>query len=97
MTGTKPGGGTEELAMALSYLDGTGGQERNHSEAAKWLWKSVAKQNADATLVLSDLYLKGDGVGKNCDQARILLDAAARKGMKQAGDRLRHLQAFGCQ
>jgi len=97
MSGTKPGGGTEELAMALSYLDGTAGQERNHSEAAKWLWKSVAKQNADATLVLSDLYLKGDGVGKNCDQARILLDAAARKGMKQAGDRLRHLQAFGCQ
>ena len=94
--GTLPGAGDEELAMALNYLNGTNGQERNHSEAAKWLWKSVSKQNADATLVLSDLYLKGDGVGKNCDQGRILLDAAARKGMKQAGERLRHLQAFGC-
>jgi len=36
-------------------------------------------------------------VGKNCDQARVLLDAAARKGVKEAGERLRHLPAFGCQ
>jgi hypothetical protein len=90
------GNGGEELAMAQRYLNGTEGQERNRAEGAKWLWKAVAKHNADATLLLSDLYLKGDGVGKNCDQARVLLDAAARKGVKDAGDRLRHLQAFGC-
>jgi TPR repeat protein len=42
------------------------------------------------------LYLKGDGVSKNCDQARVLLDSAARAGVKDAGERLRHLQAFGC-
>jgi hypothetical protein len=95
--GTAAGGGAEELAMAENYLNGTNGQERNHAEAAKWLWKSVGKHNSDATLALSDLYLKGDGVGQNCDQARVLLDAAARKGVKEAGERLRHLQAFGCQ
>lgn len=95
--GTAPGSGTEEFAIAQNYLNGTNGQERNGSEAAKWLWKSVGKHNSDATLALSDLYLKGDGVGKNCDQARILLDAAARKGVKEAGERLRHLPAFGCQ
>ena len=83
--------------MAENYLNGTNGQERDHAEAAKWLWKSVGKHNSDATLALSDLYMKGDGVGKNCDQARVLLDAAARKGVKEAGERLRHLQAFGCQ
>lgn len=93
---TLVGNGAEELAMAQRYLNGTDGQERNRAEAAKWLWKAVAKDNADATLLLSDLYLKGDGVGKNCDQARVLLDAAARKGVKDAGERLRHLQAFGC-
>jgi len=71
--------------------------QRNRAEAAKWLWKSVSKQNAEATFALSELYLKGDGVGKNCDQARVLLDAAARKGVKEAGERLRHLPAFGCQ
>jgi hypothetical protein len=94
--GTLVGNGAEELAMAQRYLNGTNGQERDRAEAAKWLWKAVAKHNAEATLLLSDLYLKGDGVGKNCDQARVLLDAAARKGVKGAGDRLRHLQAFGC-
>jgi hypothetical protein len=91
------GNGSQELAMAHKYLDGTGGQGRDSSEAAKWLWKSVAKHNSDATVLLSDLYLRGDGVPKNCDQARILLDAAASKGSKDAGERLRHLPAFGCQ
>jgi hypothetical protein len=98
LTETSAGNGAEELATAQRYLNGDG-QERNHAEAAKWLWKAVAKHNAEATLLLSDLYLKGDGVGKNCDQARVLLDAAARKGKgtKDAADRLRHLQAFGCE
>lgn len=89
--------GAQELAIAQRYLNGSEGQERNSAEGAKWLWKAIAKHNADATLLLSDLYLKGDGVEKNCDQARVLLDAAAVRGMKGAGERLRHLQAFGCQ
>jgi hypothetical protein len=91
------GTGAEELALAERYLNGTNGQGRDSAEAAKWLWKAMAKHNAGAPLLLSDLYLKGDGVSKNCDQARILLDAAAIRGVKEAGPRLRHLQAFGCQ
>jgi Sec-independent protein translocase protein TatA len=86
--------GTEELATAQRYLNG---QQADRAEAAQWLWKSVAKRNLEATLLLSDLYLHGDGVTKNCDQARILLDAAATRGSKEAGVRLSHLQAFGCQ
>lgn len=88
--------GGEELAMAERYLNGTNGQQRNSAQAANWLWKSMAKHNASATVLLADLYLKGDGVSKNCDQARVLLDSAARSGVKEAGERLRHLQAFGC-
>jgi hypothetical protein len=90
-------GGAEELAAAQGFLNGTDGHERNSATAAEWLWKAVAKQNADATLQLSELYLKGDGVEKNCDQARLLLDAAARKGLKDAAERLRQLPDFGCQ
>jgi hypothetical protein len=89
--------GTEELAMAQRYLEGIDGQEPNRAEAAKWLWKAMGKHNSRATLLLADLYLKGEGVSKNCDQARVLLDSATREGMKEAGERLRHLQAFGCQ
>jgi hypothetical protein len=93
---TAAGNGGEELALAQRYLNGANGEPRNSAEAAKWLWKAMAKHNATATLLLADLYLKGDGVAKNCDQARVLLDSAALRGVKDAGERLRHLQAFGC-
>lgn len=89
--------GAEELAVAQRFLSGGNGQHRDTTEAAKWLWKSIAKHNGQATLLLADLYLKGDGVPKNCDQARVLLYSAARKGVHGAGERLRNLQAFGCQ
>ncbi len=88
--------GAEELAMAQKYLNGSNGA-RDSRQAAQWLWKAVAKQNLSATMLLSDLYLRGDGVAKSCDQARLLLDAAARKGGTAAALRLRNLQAFGCQ
>jgi TPR repeat protein len=90
-------GGSEELVKAEKYLNAGPGVTRDTQEGAKWLWKAVAKQNLTATLLLSDLYLRGDGVTKSCDQARLLLDAAARKGGKAAAERLRNLQAFGCQ
>jgi hypothetical protein len=89
--------GAQELATAEKYLNGTLGVTRDSGEAAQWLWKAVRKRNLEATLVLSDLYLRGDGVPKSCDQARLLLDAAARKGERAAAERLRNLQAFGCQ
>jgi hypothetical protein len=88
--------GSEELAVAEKYLSAGPGKARDSREAASWLWKAVAKQNSTATLLLSDLYLHGDGVTKSCDQARLLLDAAARKGATAAAERLRNLQAFGC-
>jgi hypothetical protein len=95
MASPSSGNGSEELAIARRYLNATDGQ-RNSAEAVDWLWKAVAKRNAEATLLLSDVFLKGVGVPQNCDQARVLLDAAASRGSKDAAERLRHLQAFGC-
>jgi TPR repeat protein len=89
--------GAQDLATAEGYLNGNQGKTRDSREAAQWLWKAVGKGNPGATIVLSDLYLRGDGVPKSCDQARLLLDAASRKRVKAAADRLRDLQAFGCQ
>jgi TPR repeat protein len=89
--------GTEELSMAKKYLSHNSGASGDNTEAAQWLWKSVAKGNLTATMALSDLYLRGDGVAKSCDQARLLLDAAARKGGTAAAERLRNLRAFGCE
>lgn len=91
---TSSANGNAELAQALRFLNG---KERDTSQAAAWLWKAVEKQNTHATLLLAGLYLHGDGVQKSCDQGRILLDAAADKGNKEAADLLRNLQAFGCE
>lgn len=88
------GSGAEEFAMAQRYLTS---QPHNSREAAKWLWKAMSKHNGPATVALADLYLKGDGVAKSCDQARVLLDSAATRGVAGAGERIRNLQAFGCQ
>jgi TPR repeat protein len=89
--------GADDFAVAQRYLSGPNGQGRDGAEAAKWLWKSMGKHYGPAMVALADLYLKGDGVSKNCDQARVLLDSAALRGVAGAGQRLRNLQAFGCQ
>jgi hypothetical protein len=90
-----PDSGAAELATAEDYLTGKNGG-RNSAEAAKFLWRAVGKQNVTAILLLSNLYLTGDGVPKSCDQGRLLLDAAAQRNSSQAADKLRELQRSGC-
>ena len=87
--------GAMDLRLAQRYLGGSMGV-RDPSEAAKLLWRAVSKQNAAAAILLSDLYLRGDGVPRSCDQARLLLVAAAKKGSPQAGQQLRSLESQGC-
>jgi hypothetical protein len=89
--------GAVELATAEKYLNDNQGTPRDSAEAAQWLWKAVGKGNLAATIALSDLYLRGDGVAKSCDQARLLLEAAARKGAAAAAEKLSNLPAFGCE
>lgn len=87
--------GASDLQLAQRYLGGSMGV-RDSSEAAKLLWKAVSKQNATAAVLLSDLYLRGDGVTRSCDQARLLLVAAAKRGAPQAAQQLRNLESQGC-
>ncbi len=87
--------GAEELLLAQRYLAGQNAP-RDTTLAAKWLWKSVAKQNSRAGVLLADLYAHGDGVSKSCDQARLLLMAALKKGAPDAAPRLRELETGGC-
>jgi hypothetical protein len=87
--------GSSDLRLAQRYLGGSMGV-RDSSEAAKLLWKAVSKQNATAAVLLSDLYLRGDGVPRSCDQARLLLVAAARRGSPLAAQQLRNFESQGC-
>ena len=89
-------GGAADLRLAQRYLGGSMGV-RDSSEAAKLLWKAVRQQNLTAAVLLSDLYVRGDGVPKSCDQARLLLMAGAKRGAPQAAQQLRSLESHGCQ
>jgi TPR repeat protein len=88
------GDGSEELDTARQYLGG-GATNKNSRTAAQWLWKSVSKQNEEAVLMLSDLYVRGDGVPHSCEQARVLLVAAAKRGSSAAAQKLRAVE-MGC-
>ena len=48
------------------------------------LWMEVAAGNTSAQIMLAEMYATGDGVGKNCEQARVLLKTAAAKGNADA-------------
>jgi hypothetical protein len=88
--------GISDLRLAQRYLEGGMGA-RDPSVAARLLWKSVRQQNSTAAILLSDLYLRGDGVARSCDQARLLLVAAAKRGSPQAAQQLRNMELQGCQ
>lgn len=66
-------------------------------EAVRLLWVAVERGNSSAEVALANLYWKGEGVAKNCDQTRILLSAAARKGNAEAKKQLEQLNREGCE
>jgi len=63
---------------------------------AEQLWSAVAAGDQSAEVALAKLYITGEGVPKNCEQARILLRAASRKGNTEARKELRKLNRSGC-
>jgi hypothetical protein len=87
--------GELELETGRQFLEAPAGQ-RKSTEAAKWLWMSVEKGNPKAEVLLADLFLRGDGVTKNCAQARILLGAAIKHGDTEAIPKLHALDRGGC-
>lgn len=88
--------GQEEYQEALQLLRGRN-REAEMPEAVRLLWIAVEKGNPGAELALAELYWHGQGVTKNCDQTRILLSAAARKGNTEAQKRLKQFQQEGCE
>jgi Sel1 repeat len=76
----KPVPGAQEMAKAQDASDA--------AAAAAWLSKAMAKGNPDAPVRLADMYVKGDGVPRSCEQALTLLKSAANKGNAAARARL---------
>ena len=70
---------------------------RGENESVASLWDAVQNGSVAAEMSLAERFVRGDGVTKNCDQARVLLKAAAGKGNREARLRLYQLEAGGCQ
>lgn len=66
------------------------------ARAAALLWTAVTKGSSDAEIELADVYGRGEGVRKNCQQARILLAAARDKHNALAGKEAAELRVYGC-
>ncbi len=60
------------------------------------LWASVEAGNSKAAVALAELYIKGEGVPQNCNQARVLLLVASKKRNAGAIKRLEELDKTGC-
>lgn len=61
------------------------------------LWRKVQKGNTGAEIELAKLYLQGTGVAQSCDQARVLLLAAAKKQSSEARNLLTGAYLQRCQ
>ena len=79
--------GADEMAKANNASDSA-------AEAA-WLWKATAKGNPAAPVRLADMYVKGDGVPRSCEQAMVLLKTAATKENALARNRLASMYSSG--
>jgi type IV secretory pathway VirB10-like protein len=88
--------GEQEYLQAQELLK-SGDREGAFQEAVRLLWIAVEKGNSKAEVSLAELYRRGQGVTRNCDQTRILLTAAARKGNTDAQRRLDKFLREGCE
>ncbi len=77
------------------HLNGNDSQQKT-SGTPQQLWASVQSGNSKAAVALADLYIKGEGVPQNCNQARVLLLFASEKRNAEAIKRLQELDKTGC-
>lgn len=60
------------------------------------LWSSVENGDTHAEVTLANRYVRGEGVPQSCAQARVLLEAAVKRGSAEARERLDGLSQAGC-
>jgi hypothetical protein len=68
----------------------------NLTEDVPSLWTLVETGDTRAELTLADRYLRGEGVTQSCAQARVLLEAALKRGSEEARRKLDELSQAGC-
>jgi hypothetical protein len=69
----------------------------SETDSVEALWGAVQAGSVSAEVSLAERFARGAGVNKNCDQAKVLMKAAADKGNREARLRLYELESGGCQ
>jgi hypothetical protein len=97
-----PRAGNPEPAAAVQTQLAAGrevipGKPRHPPEDVASLWVAVENGDTTAEVALAERYVTGDGVEKSCEQARVLLQAAAKHGNEAATKRLEQLASAGCE
>ena len=71
-------------------------QQEAGTEDVSSLWTSVENGDTGAEVTLASRYVRGDGVPQSCAQARVLLEAAMKRGSLEAKQKLNELALAGC-
>jgi hypothetical protein len=68
----------------------------NQGDSVEALWGGVQSGSVSAEMTLAERFAHGEGVNKNCDQAKVLMKAAADRGNREARLRLYQMETAGC-
>jgi hypothetical protein len=60
------------------------------------LWTAVENGDTHAEVALAGRYVRGEGVPQSCAQARVLLEAAVKRGSAEGKQKLDELPRAGC-
>jgi PilZ domain len=86
---------------AQSVLDQQGTAPKsepwNGGDTVDSLWQGVQSGSITAEMALAERFARGEGVERNCDQAKVLMRAAANRGSKEARLRLYELESGACE
>lgn len=78
------GSDSAQVLLAVIYLHGDGGYNRNEALAATWFEKAAQQGNAYAAQMLGDFYAEGRGVERNLKLAADWREKSARRGNTRA-------------
>jgi hypothetical protein len=99
--GTAPaaGGGTSDRSESMLEPQGPPQKPEpvwNEGDSVDSLWGAVQSGSISAEVSLAERFARGEGVNKNCDQAKVLMKAAADRGNREARLRLYQMETGGC-
>jgi PilZ domain len=89
------------VSQPQSMLEQQGAPAKNEKwngdDSVESLWEGVQSGSISAEMSLAERFAHGEGVEKNCDQAKVLMKAAANRGSKEARVRLYELESGACE